>query len=108
MKFMNVQSRIPRLRQAFEEAGCDALLVTRLVNIRYLTGFTGSAALLLVTPDELLFVTDGRYRDQAADQLRAAGVEARIEIGRTSEEQRELLSGPGTAAGRLGLEAEHV
>ena len=45
---MDVGGRIPRLRQAFGDAGCDALLVTRLVNIRYLTGFTGSAALLLV------------------------------------------------------------
>ena len=47
--------------------------MTRLVNIRYLTGFTGSAGLLLVGPDEVLFVSDGRYRDQAADQLAAAG-----------------------------------
>ena len=65
MKPMDVRSRVPRLRQAFAEAGWDALLVTRLVNIRYLTGFTGSAALLLVRPDELVFVTDGRYRDQS-------------------------------------------
>ncbi len=105
---MEVAARVPRLREKLPAAGCDGLLVTNVTNIRYLTGFTGSAALLLVTPGELLFVTDGRYRDQAADQLSAAGVDARIEIGRTSEEQREHLSGPGTAVGRLGLEAEHV
>src|SRR5690606_34244166 len=86
----------------------DGLLVTSLTNIRYLTGFSGSAALLLVAPDELLFVTDGRYRDQATEQLAAAGVDARIEIGRTSDEQRDHLAGPGAAVGRLGLEAEHV
>ena len=44
-------------------------------NIRYLTGFTGSAGLLLVARDGSLLVTDGRYRDQAAEQLEAAGVE---------------------------------
>ena len=58
-----------------DDAGLDALLVTHLTNIRYLTGFTGSAALLLVTSDDALFVTDGRYGAQSADQLGAAGVE---------------------------------
>ena len=58
--------------------------------------------------DGLVFVTDGRYRDQAADELAAAGVEADIEIGRTSEEQRDLLAKAAGGIGRLGLEAEHV
>ena len=65
-----------RLRAGVADAGCDALLVTNLTNVRYLTGFTGSAALLLVTPDDLVFVTDGRYRDQAAAQIEGAGVAA--------------------------------
>ena len=78
---MDVAGRVPRLRGRLAEAGCDALLVTRLVNIRYLTGFTGSAALLLVRPDDLLFVTDGRYRDQSALELGAAGVDAGREGG---------------------------
>ena len=60
-----------------DDAGCDALLVTHLTNIRYLTGFTGSAAVLLVQPDALTFVTDGRYEEQAAGQLAAAGVDGR-------------------------------
>jgi Xaa-Pro aminopeptidase len=87
---MDVVARADRLRGALDGAGCDAVLVTSLVNIRYLTGFTGSAARLLVSPDELLFVTDGRYRDQAADQLAAAGVDARIEV--TSTEAREIVA----------------
>ena len=77
---LDIAGRIDRLRELFPDAGIDALFVTRLVNIRYLTGFTGSAALLLVGPDEIVFVSDGRYKDQAADQLAAAGVPARIEI----------------------------
>ena len=60
-------------RGALDGAGCDALLVTHLTNIRYLTGFTGSAALLLVRPDALTFVTDGRYEEQAAGQLGGGG-----------------------------------
>ena len=84
---LDVAGRIDRLRALFPEAGIDALFVTRLVNIRYLTGFTGSAGLLLVGPDEVLFVSDGRYKDQSADQLAAAGVPARIEISGTEQKK---------------------
>lgn len=103
---MDVAGRLGRLRPALVPAGCDALLVTSLVNIRYLTGFTGSAGLLLVTADDLLFVSDGRYARQAADQLAAAGVDARIEISGTG--QRELLRATAEGIGRLGLEAAAV
>jgi Xaa-Pro aminopeptidase len=105
---MDVADRPVRLRGRLENAGCDAVLVTNLTNIRYLTGFTGSAAMLLVTPDELVFVTDGRYRDQAASQLEAARVAATIQVGRTQDEQRDLLAKPVGAVARLGLEAEAV
>ncbi|MGI8809546.1 MAG: M24 family metallopeptidase [Acidimicrobiales bacterium] len=108
MKPMDVGTRIPRLRQAVADAACDALLVTRLVNIRYLTGFTGSAALLLVRPDEVVFVTDGRYRDQSAMELAAAGVEARIHIGLTAGTQKEFLQDEAAGVPRIGLEAAAV
>ncbi|MCU1372783.1 MAG: Xaa-Pro aminopeptidase [Actinomycetia bacterium] len=103
---MDVAGRAARLRQRFEGAGCEALLVTRLANIRYLTGFTGSAGRLLVLPDELVFVTDGRYRDQAAEQLAAVGVEARIEV--TTTEQQARLTAAARGVARLGLEANDV
>ncbi|HEY3241081.1 MAG TPA: aminopeptidase P family protein [Acidimicrobiia bacterium] len=105
---LDVAGRIDRLRERFDEAHIDALFVTRLVNVRYLTGFTGSAALLLVGPDEVLFVSDGRYRDQAADQLAAAGVPARIEI--SGADQKRIVHDAAVAAGygRVGLEAHGV
>jgi Xaa-Pro aminopeptidase len=103
---MDVAGRAPRLRERLVDAGCEALLVTRLANIRYLTGFTGSAARLLVLPEELVFVTDGRYREQAAEQLRAMGVEARIEVSGTA--QQALLAAAAHGIARLGLEADDV
>ena len=102
---MDVATRVDRVRAAVAPEA-DALLVTRLVNIRYLTGFSGSAALLLVTPDELLFVTDGRYGEQAEAQLRGAGVTARIEVANSG--QRELLRAAGAGHARIALEAEDV
>jgi Xaa-Pro aminopeptidase len=105
---MDVARRAERLRERQAPAGCDALLVTRLVNIRYLTGFTGSAALLLVRADRLVFVTDGRYGEQSAAELRAAGVHADIEVCTTMTGQRDALQAAVRGVTRLGLEAEAV
>ena len=106
---VEVAARLDRLRAALAAAEVDGLLVTRLVNVRYLTGFTGSAGMLLVLPDEALFVSDGRYGEQAELQLGAHGVAARIEI--SNHEQREALQGAlagAPAVRRLGLEAHGV
>jgi Xaa-Pro aminopeptidase len=105
---MDVAGRAEHLRARFAEVGVDALLVTRLPNVTYLTGFTGSAAMLLVGPEELVFVTDGRYAEQSADQLAAAGVTARIEIRVTQSAQREAMSAAARGYRRLGLEAHGV
>jgi len=75
------------------------LFVTRLVNIRYPTG-SPVRRLLLVGPDEVLFVSDGRYKDQSADQLAAAGVPARIEISGT--EQKKIVHDAAAAKGYGG------
>lgn len=104
---MDVAGRLPGLRERMAEAGCEALLVTTLANVRYLTGFSGSAALLLVLPDELVVSTDGRYQFQAAEQLGAAGVDARMAVGNVSA-QREALATAAGAVARLGLEAANV
>jgi Xaa-Pro aminopeptidase len=105
---MDVRARASKIVDALAALDVDGLLVNHLPNIRYLTGFTGSAALLLVTRDQLTFVTDGRYGEQADEQLTAAGVDATIAVGRTAAEQRTLLQDAAKGATRLGLEAEHV
>jgi Xaa-Pro aminopeptidase len=102
---MEVASRLPRLRAAMD-GQCDALLVTHLPNVRYLTGFTGSAGMLLVRASDAVLVTDGRYATQSSEQLAAAGVVADIEIGPPAR-QREVLRSAAPAE-RLGLEADHV
>src|SRR5436305_12856280 len=104
----DVAGRLARLRPRMADAGCEALLVTDLVNVRYLTGFTGSAALLLVLPDEVVLTTDGRYRDQAAEQLGAATVDARVDVRATVAAQYEVLTAAAYGIGRLGLEADSV
>jgi Xaa-Pro aminopeptidase len=105
---MDIAGRAQRVRERLTPLGCDGLLVTSLINVRYLTGFTGSAALLLVLPDELLFVTDGRYQERSAEELGRSGVDARIEIGRTQAAQKETVSTAAKGVARLALEADNV
>jgi Xaa-Pro aminopeptidase len=61
--------RLAALLDGLTAAHVDALLVTSLANVRYLTGFSGSSALLLVTPRDAVLITDFRYQTQAADEV---------------------------------------
>ena len=82
--------------------GLDALLVTSLANIRYLTGFSGSAGLLLVHPGDLLLVTDFRYQEQAEAEVDGA---ARVVVERTSAWERLFREAGGGNLGTIGYEA---
>ena len=117
----DVAGRIGRMRGSLGSSGAaiDALLVTDLVNIRYLCGFTGSAGRLLVPVDAstpALFVTDGRYEERAAHELRSAGLgtdQVAVVVGRTAAAQdaalRAYLGGTGPGHTRcVGLEASSV
>jgi Xaa-Pro aminopeptidase len=104
---MEVPGRIARLRELLEGAGCEALLVSSRSNIRYLTGFTGSAGLLMVSTEDAVIVTDGRYGAQAPAELALSGAPARTEaLG--GAEQLELLGRLVKGIGRLGVEGEHI
>lgn len=104
---MDVEPRCDALRASLGEANCEALLVSSLLNIRYLTGFTGTAAMLLVTSTGALFTTDGRYGLQAEQQLRDAGVDIEVVVGPYAK-QREALAQFASNSKRLGLEAQTV
>ncbi|MGI8958385.1 MAG: M24 family metallopeptidase [Bryobacteraceae bacterium] len=58
--------RRDRLLPLLQEARADAIVITALPNIRYLSGFTGSNAALLMTGDRTLLFTDPRYQIQAS------------------------------------------
>ncbi|MDQ1533053.1 MAG: hypothetical protein QOF28_814 [Actinomycetota bacterium] len=103
-----VSGRLARLREKFGEHELDALLVTRLPNVRYLTGFTGSAGMLLVLAESAVLVSDGRYAEQARTQLHEAGVDVAVEIRTTMGEQRAVLASAGAGAKRIGLEDHGV
>ena len=67
---MTAAARRDRLTAELAERDLDGVVVTTLVNVRYLTGFTGSNGALVVPREGApVFLTDGRYRDQAAEEL---------------------------------------
>jgi Xaa-Pro aminopeptidase len=62
-------TRRNQLTERCAELDVDALLVTKLANVRYLTGFTGSSATALLSPSESVFFTDGRYGEQSRHEV---------------------------------------
>ena len=71
---MDFASRLHSLQETVERLKFDALLVSQPPNIRYLCGFTGSAAALLVTSSGGVFFSDGRYLQQAHDEVQGAQI----------------------------------
>ena len=74
LRNMNHPVRLAALSQALATTHLDFLLVSHVPNIRYLCGFTGSAALLLVSPNAATLFTDGRYTAQAKAEVDGARV----------------------------------
>jgi Xaa-Pro aminopeptidase len=100
--------RLQTVQAAIAAAGLDAVLLTHLPNIRYLTGFTGSSALLLIARSEVRLGTDGRYRERAQAEAAAAGLELNgFVIGPPAEQQLRLVADL-VPRGRIGLEADHI
>jgi Xaa-Pro aminopeptidase len=90
-----VSGRDKLVRSEMQRVGAgseSALLVVDLINIRWLTGFTGSAGTLIVRPDDMVLVVDGRYGDQARDQVKNSGAHCEVVEGRSAVALREALA----------------
>ncbi len=105
-----VAGRLERLRERLGDVGVDALLVTSLVNVRWLTGFTGSAGVLVVGSARVVLATDGRYRTQSADQVAAAGVADVVDIavGGLEDQAAAIVAAVSPEGRRVGFEATQL
>jgi Xaa-Pro aminopeptidase len=101
---MDFVARQKRAREQMKERGLDALLVTHLPNVRYLCAFTGSAGVLLLSSKRSVFITDGRYRDQARVEV----VGARVVVPRDSvlSVAAKEISNIGTRV--VGIDSDHL
>ncbi len=104
-----VASGLPLLAGASGDVpDVDAMLVSDLTNLRWLTGFTGSNGVGVVLPDGIVLVTDGRYGDQATRQLSEAGCAGTVRVGRTGAQIDELVASAIAGVGSIGIESAHV
>lgn len=97
------EARDLALRERLTTEGLAALIVFDHLNIRYLTGFTGSAGVVVVLPEEIVLLSDFRYRTQAREQAaRVRFVEVEGEI---PDRVAGVLAG---VEGRVGVEKDQL
>ncbi len=103
---LDVRRREASVHGQLAGSDIDALIVTSLTNIRWLTGFAGSNATVVIANDSVTLFTDSRYADRAPGELAAANSEASVVIARATlaEAVRAGLGDVDT----VGLEADHV
>ncbi len=92
--------RIKNVQDIIRKKGIDALYVSAIKNIRYLTGFTGSSGFVIITKERGLFFTDFRYKEQSEAEVR--GCETGIEKGNRILLLRRLVKSLGIK--KLGFE----
>ena len=96
--------RQENLKQVLAQKDLDGILITNLTNIRYICGFTGSAATCLVMPEGQYFITDGRYIEQSKNQVQ--GFERFIEMdSHLNVIKNNKLNPDGL---KLAFESDHV
>ena len=101
---MNYASRQKKFRQLLQENELGGFLVTHPPNLQYLCGFTGSNGLLLFAGSRSTFFTDGRYTEQAREEV--SGARIAIAKGPLLEEAAKVLDRLKTTD--LGFEADHI
>ena len=101
---MDHEGRISRLRAKLGASEVDALLVTNLTNVRYLTGFSGTNGQVLVTANDAVFFTDPRYAARSRDLV--SGAEVEIYDTKLTDVLLPRLNGASVT--RLGFESQTI
>jgi Xaa-Pro aminopeptidase len=96
--------KLTRFREAMEKVNADGFLITNTYNRKYMTGFTGSAGVILISQKEAKFITDFRYVEQASKQ--AIGFEIVQHKGTLIEEVGKQVK--EMKIEKLGFEQEYL
>jgi Xaa-Pro aminopeptidase len=102
--------RLASVKDAIVAQGLDALVVTSLPNVLYLTNFTGSSGIAVITPERVIFLTDSRYvtviEDAQTTEFACPGLDL-VKVGASYDATLvEVLT--GSPCKRVGFEAAHV
>jgi Xaa-Pro aminopeptidase len=97
-------TKVENLRKSFQEQNVDGVLITSGYNRRYMTGFTGTAGVAIISATEAVFITDFRYVEQANKQLEG------FEVIQHKASLLEEISNQVERLGikKLGFEEDHV
>jgi len=99
------KNRLSQLSTKINDIGYDGFYINNLTNIKYLTGFTGSAGLLLIVDGTAHFFTDGRYIKQSSDQVKNAKINIIDSNYFDSINKKNLLKKNNL---NIGFEANHI
>lgn len=103
---LRVEGRLEAVAQQLtDNHSASALIVSSSVNMRYLTGFTGSAGVLICRIDGSVLVTDGRYVEQAHAQIRDSGAAVRIVEARTAAATLDAVVAELAHDAKIGCES---
>lgn len=96
--------KLTKLRKRLQDQDLDALLITNGKNRRYMTGFTGTAGVVLVTKDDALLITDFRYMEQANEEAKGFDI-----VKHTTPIYEEVANqADRLGVNRLGFEKQDV
>lgn len=96
--------KLQKLRQQFQDHGLDAILIASPINRRYISGFTGTAGVAIISENDALFITDFRYTEQAAAQAKGFEI-IEHKQGLESEIKKQLNA---LQVKRVGFEKDHT
>lgn len=96
--------KIKNIRRVLEDENLDAILITKPENRRYMTGFTGTAGVAIISLNDAVFITDFRYTEQAGEQVKHFNVvEHKQAMHKEINSQLEKMN-----VKRVGFEKNHL
>ena len=98
------ERRLQEVRRHLEKSGLDALLVSHLPHVRYLTGFSGSNGLTIITPRGQYFLTDNRYRQQSKTEVVGFAIVVSSDTLFQAARKHGILHGKK----RIGFESQYL
>jgi Xaa-Pro aminopeptidase len=102
----SIPERATRVRESMQAAGLAALVSFGQADCRYLTGFTGDAASVLMTMDDLVLVTDSRFTLQAKEE--APWARLALSVEREDDQLPALLRETVGGSGLVGIDGDHL
>lgn len=101
----DLRARVDAVRDALDGR---TMLLSHGTSIRWLTGFGGSLGWVVIGPERLVLLTDGRYADRATADIEAGGIDAELVVRTTRPELADAVVAEATGPDVVLAEAEHV